>query len=82
MERFFRSLKNEWIPPLGYSYFAQAQQDVAHYMYYYNSTQYLAKFRIFKYGILPFKFPGLMLFPYCFLHFCAPIARLISTFLN
>ena len=36
MERFFRSLKHEWMPKSGYLSFIQAQQDIAAYMYYYN----------------------------------------------
>lgn len=36
MERFFRSLKKEWVPLTGYFSYAQAQQDIAAYMYYYN----------------------------------------------
>jgi putative transposase len=28
MERFFRSLKTEWIPEVGYSSFAQAEREI------------------------------------------------------
>lgn len=31
-ERFFRSLKHEWVPKGGYQTFAEAQQDIAHYI--------------------------------------------------
>lgn len=36
MERFFRSLKTEWMPENGYEYFAGAERDIAQYMKYYN----------------------------------------------
>lgn len=36
MERFFRSLKKEWMPTTGYLSYAQAQHDIAAYMQYYN----------------------------------------------
>ena len=31
MERLFRSLKSDWLPPLGYVSAQQAQRDIAHY---------------------------------------------------
>jgi len=37
MERVFRSLKSEWIPPTGYTTLIQARQDITYYlMNYYN----------------------------------------------
>ncbi len=37
MERLFRSLKSEWVPPLGYDSIAEASRDISHYlMTYYN----------------------------------------------
>jgi len=32
MERFFRSLKSEWVPPIGYSSFAQAKHEIIDYI--------------------------------------------------
>ncbi|WP_338266080.1 IS3 family transposase [Marinomonas polaris] len=37
MERFFRSLKTEWIPPSGYRNFPAAQQEIIHYIIGYYS---------------------------------------------
>lgn len=37
MERFFRSLKTEWIPQTGYDSFAQAKHDIINYMIGYYS---------------------------------------------
>ena len=40
MERFFRSLKTEWVPPIGYTSAAAAKADVLRYlMHYYNRTR-------------------------------------------
>jgi putative transposase len=37
MERLFRSLKSEWLPPLGYKSLAAAKADITDYfMRYYN----------------------------------------------
>jgi len=37
MERLFRSLKTEWIPPTGYMTAREAQRDISHYlMHRYN----------------------------------------------
>lgn len=36
MERFFRSYKTEWMPKECYANFAEAQQDITHYMRHYN----------------------------------------------
>ena len=36
MERFFRSLKSEWVPKTGYDHLIEATQDVMHYIRYYN----------------------------------------------
>ena len=38
MERFFRSLKTEWVPTVGYRSFAEAQQEITRYIigYYYQ----------------------------------------------
>ncbi len=39
-ERFFRSLKTEWIPAAGYADIHQAQRDVIRYVsHYYNRTR-------------------------------------------
>ncbi len=32
MERFFRSLKTEWVPTMGYCSFAEAQQEITCYI--------------------------------------------------
>ena len=37
MERFFRSLKTEWVPEVGYSSFAQAERKILDYMLDYYS---------------------------------------------
>jgi len=37
MERFFRSLKSEWVPTTGYSNFNEAQASIAHYIVGYYS---------------------------------------------
>ncbi len=37
MERFFRSLKTEWIPAQGYKSFTEAKQDVTDYILGYYS---------------------------------------------
>ena len=37
MERFFRSLKSEWIPSTGYDYFAQAKHEIMDYIIGYYS---------------------------------------------
>ncbi|MFN6972113.1 MAG: IS3 family transposase [Rheinheimera sp.] len=37
MERFFRSLKTEWVPTVGYSSFAQAEREILNYMLGYYS---------------------------------------------
>ena len=40
MERFFRSLKHEWVPKCGYSSHRQAEADVMQYVnHYYNKTR-------------------------------------------
>jgi putative transposase len=40
MERFFRSLKTEWVPTVGYKNFNEAKQAVIGYiMNYYNQTR-------------------------------------------
>ena len=40
MERFFRSLKSEWVPPLGYRSFAEAARSIMDYMTgYYTKTR-------------------------------------------
>ena len=40
MERFFRSLKTEWVPTKGYSNFADAKEEVTGYIIrYYNQTR-------------------------------------------
>lgn len=37
MERLFRSLKTEWVPPLGYVDEEVAKEDIDHYLFrYYN----------------------------------------------
>lgn len=36
MERFFRSLKTEWVPNNGYLSYQHAEQDIADYIRYYN----------------------------------------------
>ena len=37
MERLFRSLKSEWVPPLGYENIDAARQDINNYLFgYYN----------------------------------------------
>ena len=37
MERLFRSLKSEWVPPTGYASIAEAMRDISFYlMDYYN----------------------------------------------
>jgi len=37
MERLFRSLKTEWVPPLGYRSLAAAKADINKHLYgYYN----------------------------------------------
>jgi putative transposase len=38
MERFFGSLKSEWIPSEGYATEAEARADVTNYLMYYNRT--------------------------------------------
>jgi len=41
MERFFRSLKSEWIPEIGYSSFEKASQGVTDYILgYYSQASY------------------------------------------
>jgi hypothetical protein len=37
MERFFRSLKTEWVPTVGYGSFAQAEREILEYMLGYYS---------------------------------------------
>ncbi len=37
MERFFRSLKSEWVPKAGYRSFAEAQQEIIRYIIGYYS---------------------------------------------
>jgi len=37
MERFFRSLKTEWVPTLGYRNFIEAQQEITRYIIGYYS---------------------------------------------
>lgn len=37
MERFFRSLKSEWVPTLGYQSAVEAQQEITHYITGYYS---------------------------------------------
>ncbi len=37
-ERFFRSLKTEWVPEIGYPCFASAKQSVTNYMIGYYSA--------------------------------------------
>lgn len=37
MERFFRSLKTEWVPTLGYRNFIEAQQEIIRYIIGYYS---------------------------------------------
>ena len=37
MERFFRSLKTEWVPTIGYSSFAEAEREILDYMLGYYS---------------------------------------------
>ena len=37
MERFFRSLKTEWVPEVGYNSFAQAEREILDYMLGYYS---------------------------------------------
>lgn len=37
-ERFFRSLKTEWVPGVGYRYFAFAKQSITEYMIGYYSV--------------------------------------------
>lgn len=32
MERFFRSLKTEWVPDTGYSHFSEAQRSITNYI--------------------------------------------------
>lgn len=40
MERFFRSLKSEWVPELGYRSFAEAKRSITEYLVcYYNSIR-------------------------------------------
>jgi putative transposase len=40
MERFFRSLKTEWVPEMGYRSFTEAQRSVADYLAgYYSQTR-------------------------------------------
>ena len=40
MERFFRSLKTEWIPTVGYGNFNEAKKEIARYiMAYYNEIR-------------------------------------------
>jgi putative transposase len=40
MERFFRSLKTEWVPEMGYRSFAEAKRSILNYMSgYYSSTR-------------------------------------------
>jgi putative transposase len=40
MERFFRSLKTEWVPSLGYRNFTEAQQSITEYIVgYYSQTR-------------------------------------------
>jgi putative transposase len=40
MERFFRSLKTEWVPEMGYRSFAEAKRSILSYMSgYYSSTR-------------------------------------------
>jgi putative transposase len=37
MERFFRSLKSEWVPEVGYSTFDEAKEDITSYILGYYS---------------------------------------------
>ncbi|GAW97627.1 integrase [Colwellia marinimaniae] len=40
MERFFRSLKTEWVPTIGYKNCTEAKQAIINYiMTYYNQTR-------------------------------------------
>jgi putative transposase len=40
MERFFRSLKTEWVPKLGYHSLAEAKHSIIHYIVgYYSQTR-------------------------------------------
>lgn len=39
MERLFRSLKSEWLPPLGYVSAQQVQRDIAHYLLHWYNWQ-------------------------------------------
>ena len=40
MERFFRSLKTEWVPEMGYRSFAEAKRSILNYIGgYYSSTR-------------------------------------------
>lgn len=50
MERFFRSLKTEWIPTVGYRSFIEAQQEIAQYI-----IQYYCQLRSHQYngGLTP-----------------------------
>lgn len=50
MERFFRSLKTEWIPPVGYRSFVEAQQEITRYI-----IQYYCQLRPHQYngGLTP-----------------------------
>jgi hypothetical protein len=39
MERFFRSFKTEWMPEVGYQYFAEAEISIINYIIgYYSSS--------------------------------------------
>jgi putative transposase len=37
MERFFRSLKSEWVPPMGYRSFSEAKTEIINYIIGYYS---------------------------------------------
>ncbi|WP_224558266.1 integrase core domain-containing protein, partial [Pectobacterium versatile] len=39
MERFFRSLKSEWIPECGYENVEDAKTDILSYMTYYHNQR-------------------------------------------
>lgn len=55
MERFFRSLKTEWVPEMGYRSFAQAQRSIFDYI-----TGYYNQFRPHQHngGLAPNKTEG------------------------
>lgn len=47
MERFFRSYKTEWMPDNAYSFFAEAEIDIAQYIKHYNYEVVIATTDIF-----------------------------------